>query len=593
MTETNSSASLDLATVARTALGNGAGKDPADVPDSLVEAVVHARGDRSVVAAAAERLCPGEPPMELVLFDTDRIGDWVFDSRRPPVIQGASSILEDLNRSLAEDHPQATVFSGGGEGLFLVPAGRGEPLAQEIAGRYSRASRGALTVTTTVLAAWPQDFLPTDHAEDRAAGGARLVSGTAAVLARLRDQVREEKETRLPPRRPVPGQRDRCSSCRDRAGAIRNRFRDEPGELCEPCDHRWEVGRKLIAGESFDDLVERFVGHPKVRESSPRSTFLGFLYADGNALGALFGRLASLSELQQASGDVTGAFAGLRERSRAELRTLLNLPSGQHPPLLALLGGGDETILIAPAALAFHLATRLPSWLDAELAAHPRLAVLLDRYRLPRPSLGMGLVAAPLGYPVRYQHDLAKQLQTSAKTLFYAAGGSEPISALDFEVMVDGNPRAEDLATARQATFGTEEPSFLRTCRPYRAEDLEELVTIARSARDGGFADAQLRTLESGAGEGAAVFLNFLLYQLSRRGLGDKYRDWLADSGVALGDRKRVEEHFIRSSHALGPDAEVRGTWITDLLAIEPFLGLIQDLADSRDGRQEASDAAA
>lgn len=575
----------DLEDRVRHALAQAAGVNADQVPEPLVHATVHARGDRSAVATATRQLTGGaEPPFELVLFDTDRIGDWVFESSRPPVLEGASAILDGLNRSIGEDFPHAVVFSGGGEGLLLLPRGRGAEAVAELERRYADETRGALTVTSTVLAAAPEDFVPAADEEPTADAGARRVAGTAAVLARLRDRVRRVKDQRLPPRSPVAGHRDRCVSCRDRAGTVDlRRFRqEETGFLCDPCNRRWEVGKGRIAGDSFDDLVDRFSERLGDREGAARSRYLGFLYADGNALGRVFGRLGSLAELAFASDAVRGVFAGLRRRARQRTATLLGVDADARLPLLSLLAGGDEMILIAPAALTVDLAARLPGWLDAEVDGTEGLDELLQHHGLARLSVGMGLVAAPLGYPVRYQYALARQLQSNAKGLFYGAGGAEPISCVDFEVMTDGNPLAEELVSARRATYGTEEEGFLRTCRPYRAETFTELVGLVRGARARGVATSQLRNLEAGAEEGRHVFMNYLLYQLARGVVSEAYSKWLADFGVALEERKQIEDFFVRSSAALGPEVEATGTWVTDALHLAPFIDLVDRLEESR-----------
>ena len=90
------------------------------VPRDLVLAVAEGRGDRAQVAAASRALFGAAPkPLDLVLFDTDRIASYVFESSRPPVLAGGSSILRGLNEDIASDHDDEVVFSGGGEGMLL------------------------------------------------------------------------------------------------------------------------------------------------------------------------------------------------------------------------------------------------------------------------------------------------------------------------------------------------------------------------------------------------------------------------------------------------------------------------------------------
>src|SRR5436305_1752192 len=68
------------------------------VPVSLIDAVVEGTGDPAAVARATREVYGGEKPFDLVLFDTDHIGGYVFESSRPPVIAGASLLLRKLNQ---------------------------------------------------------------------------------------------------------------------------------------------------------------------------------------------------------------------------------------------------------------------------------------------------------------------------------------------------------------------------------------------------------------------------------------------------------------------------------------------------------------
>src|SRR5262249_10140094 len=150
-----------------------------------------------------------------VLFDTDRIADFVFESSRPPVIAGASLLLRELNKQIGDDFGKWAVFSGGGEGLLLVPRGRGAEICDAIRERFRRQTAGSLSVTAVWLPASPEEFI-SQRSENEAAEGARLVSGTQAVLCRLRDLARRHKDEKPPLRPSVSGGAERCASCRDR-----------------------------------------------------------------------------------------------------------------------------------------------------------------------------------------------------------------------------------------------------------------------------------------------------------------------------------------------------------------------------------------
>lgn len=566
MSESKEASRSRVAAVSRRALAAAWVED--EVPEALVRAVARGEGDREDL----RRLAP-DARLDLLLFDTDRIGRWVYESSRPPVIAGASKILEQLNRAIEEEHGEHVVFSGGGEGLLLLPAGRGEAVRAEIERRYAEASRGALTVTVVVDSAHPADFVAASPpGESRST---RLLTGTPAVLARLRDRSRRAKDERLPAAEPVPGSALRCVSCRDRAGVEDlRRYREERGKICTPCDARWAVGKPLIDGTSFEDLIDELQG-ALGGESEPRDRHLGFLYADGDAMGLLFRQTRSLAGYRFLSRAVASVFEAVRDRARARTEELLPA-RGAKLPFLSLLGGGDEVILLLPGAAAVDVAGRLAGWVEAEVEAQPELRSVLETAGRPRLTVGTGLLLADLRYPVRYQYQLAQALQKNAKRRFYGEGPQEASSSLDFLVLTDASPSAEDLSAARRVTYGTAEPGFSTTCRPYRAERFATLLGRLDAAKRAQVAGTQLYQLRSGADEGEAVFLNLLRYQVGRAASGPPLRSWLEACKVDPKNPEQIRAFFVDELPA------GRGTWLVDALELAPFLGLVERLAGRR-----------
>jgi CRISPR RNA silencing complex Cmr2 subunit-like protein len=555
-----------IAEVARGALLRSLNGRAAEIPAVLVDAMASGAGHRTSVLEATRKTFGTEKPLELVLFDTDRIASYVFESSRPPVIAGASTLLRKLNETIARDkYPQAVIFSGGGEGLLLVPAGRGETVCGEIQALYASETKKALSVTTGFLSVGPHDFI-TEGGEDKTSAGVRLVSGTQAVLSRLRDRVRCKKDERGLEEEIVAGGRERCVSCRDRAEGARRigdfrDLRDDPrsdGSLCDPCARRWDVGRREIKGISFEELVK--ASGPE-RE---KAKYIGFLYADGNAMGALFGGLSSLAEIRFLSQAVREVFEKLQSRAKKMAREFAPGTSDDDLPFVSYLGGGDEAIWILPGSLAIHIATQLQRWIEEESRAITDLPqLLLDQKLPPFITFGAGLVLCGYTYPVRYQYDLAKDLQKSAKSISCKSG--KPVSAIDFEVLTESSPLSETLKSARVLTDATEEPKFWRSCRPYTAEEFARLLERMGRLRGKGIT-SQLYALQDGVREGKRIFLNFLCYQIARKPAGTKYQEWLIACKVDPADRKAVERFFIKDL------TEASGTWIADGLQLAPFL---------------------
>lgn len=554
---------------ARAALEQVAGRE-AVVPRELAAAIADGRGDREAVGAACGRIFGERGPLDLVLFDTDRIAEYVYESSLPPVIAGASTILRELNAEIARRFQSQTIFSGGGEGLIVVERGRGAGICQEIRNLYWEKTDGALGVTTDFLEVAPQDFIADGPQEYEARDGVRLVSGTQAVLARLRDRVRRRKDEVPPPRTPVDGSLPRCISCRDRAA---NHPTPVPREelsgnvLCFPCHRRWSEGKDLIAGVSFDEMIKTLQDQDHYPNLGAKSSYTGFLYADGNSMGALFGSLTSLTEIGFLSQAVRHVFHRLEERAREEVGTRLRKIEDQKDRLfLSYLGGGDEAIWIIPGALAVQIAQKLPEWLSEEVRKVPGL---------PELTVGIGLVLCSHSYPVRYQYALAKELQKNAKAMFY--GGAyqtkTPPSSIDFELLTDSSPLVDDLKEARELAYRTEEEGFLRTCRPFDQDSFDQLIQRMKRAREKGkeVAVSQLQALLAGAGESRRIFLNYLRYQIARPPAGKRYQEWLCSLGTPWIDAARVESFFVQD---LPPDEKGprAGTWIADGVQLLPFL---------------------
>jgi hypothetical protein len=405
--------------------------------------------------------------------------------------------------------------------------------------------------------------------EETAADGVRLVSGTQAVLARLRDQVRRKKDERGSEAREVGGGQERCVSCRDRAAEPGMKIRDlrpdarVDGPLCKPCSKRWDIGRVEIAGISFEDLVQ--AAGPE-RE---KSKYIGFLYVDGNSMGALFGSLASLAEIRFLSQAVREVFEELRRQVKKEAQRFAPGRPDRELPLVGYLGGGDEAIWILPGPLAVHVTERLTSWIEKASGAIAGLPPLLKaKTGVSHVTFGAGLVLCGSSYPVRYQFGLAKELQKNAKSMFYQASGGKAFSSFDFEVLTDSSPLSENLEASRALTDRTEEPGFRRSCRPYAAEGFTALLVRMRRLRDDDvkLATSQLYALQEGSREGRRIFLNFLRYQIARKPAGARYQSWLNAFGVSPADPAAVERFFVQD---LGKGS---GTWIGDGLQLAPFL---------------------
>lgn len=295
------------------------------------------------------------------------------------------------------------------------------------------------------------------------------------------------------------------------------------------------------------------------RECNPKqvkNNYLGFLYTDGNAMGRFFAGLASLSELRLVSGLVKKAF----DVSSSKVSALAQSYKFEQNLILDVLGGGDEKIWILPASLALKVCRQLPGWLDEALAHEPEWTKYFKKKGMDRTGIttGTGLVICDCKYPVQYQYALAKALQQNAKKRYYRG---EENSFVDFAVISDASPLAEDLEDARELAYASADARFRLSLRPYSHGELEELCE-----KLAGVTHSQVYALRDAAREGADVFANFVCYQAAR--LEKSYQQWLEPLGPGWYRQENILSFFIDAT----PGRSVPGTWLGDGVELMPFL---------------------
>jgi CRISPR-associated protein Cmr2 len=102
-------------------------------------------------------LFEGQPPLRLLMGDTDAIKSYVYETQALPEIRGASQILVELEEDVCElfcTHlvEECLIYCGGGGFLALVPASMAKNLKQEIERLYLERTQVA---TVTVASSEP------------------------------------------------------------------------------------------------------------------------------------------------------------------------------------------------------------------------------------------------------------------------------------------------------------------------------------------------------------------------------------------------------------------------------------------------------
>lgn len=494
----------------------------------------------------------------LILFDADRIKDFVFATGRLKEIRGGSQLVRDATdqESLEQEFGLKTerqkketiVFAEGGSGVLLAPdAVAAQKMCRDLESRYRLKTRGA---TLSVVAEPLRDDFQ-------------------MAIKRAARQLRLAKDNRLdclqidhsPFARP-------CASCGSRAAC--EAFGPNAELLCPACLAKREKSkamrrrsekalylREVSWGDSFfktlpesateiwDDarLPEEL---SELAALSRPDNYLGYLYADGNGLGKLVQQQSSVDDYRRFS-----------RRVSYSLQAALWLALQQHFPspikgiapfeLIAL--GGDDLILVTTADRVMRLAWTLSKLFQQISAGLDRVqdpdqmtlaqALAIGRKTIPNLgrepvsgqafTLSVGIVIAHPGQPVLNLQVRAAELLNLAKREFPGQ------AALDFHVV--SSPVLRDIDAIRAEEYVVEQARL--TGRPMLTENIDRLVHHILEFKAGGeeasLPRSQLYALYAALyrGQDAASFEAFFVRSRLNQKQRQKLDNFFADFGLA------------------------------------------------------------
>ncbi|MBW1992495.1 MAG: hypothetical protein JRI59_10380 [Deltaproteobacteria bacterium] len=454
----------------------------------------------------------------LVVFDTDRIQEFVFATTTLKEIRGASGLLDELNRletlKLIAATSGSTVYLGGGSGLvrFSHPASA-QGFCRKLEALYRDEAPGA-SITTR----W----------EPRRDG-----EKAREWLARAERHLRRRKDERgRPPplvRLPYLQVCDLCG-CQPAYGP---RPRDPTRLVCSACLTRLQGGHSykhsLVYQRLEDILGTDLVRWPEdmeeIGQASRPSGYAGLIYADGNRMG-----LKRQEFLDRHSGDDEALFRALGDFSRAlDVATrgavvqavhqhLGGAQAGTVYPVQFFITGGDDLAAVVPAHLAVPVALDFCRFFQ-ELFLN---GGQVGKEEIPctglEASMSVGVAIAKDRFPLHRLLATGRELLKSAKVLnreLYGQGLGE-VATLDF--LVTSAPLLEPLEEQRRAL---EEDGLRRYQRPYTREALERLVKRIRRLKDSGFPRNKVPDLATFLFQGrlqACLDYLVLLSRLSKEG---------------------------------------------------------------------------
>jgi CRISPR-associated protein Cmr2 len=505
--------------------------------------------------------------LALVVADTDRTQDYVFESAKLPEIRGASRQLaacnEDL-RGLTEQHGGEVIYAGGGGLLALAPREKAPELVAAIENHYPDQTRMA-----TITAAWrpvTAEMLEQGYPADKKAPFGSLMRWAGTWL-------RREKERRAtPPFRAALPHVERCASCQLRPADPGTLSYYPDWQLCAVCREKRRYDQRNAWFESFQSwLAENPAGHDEYygdqepfpelgdptlahwlpqdlselgaacREPRVRGN-VGFIYLDGDEIGKALENVPTKEEY-------TAFSAALEEAATTAVMSALAdhlLPALVKPsptryqvdelpvpeeqldaqgrmrihPFEIITIGGDDLMLIVPADRAIPIAATISQRFQArmQMLVEPLSKALRERVY----TLSGGVVLASDHNSVRVLRDLAHELQDLAKAARQTAlrQGSEQEGYLDFMVLKSVDMLERDVSALRQQyPYALRQPggkALSLLGRPYQATQLLSLwkALVALHATD--FANTQMENLAAALFKGRQESTLYYLYQQAR-----------------------------------------------------------------------------
>lgn len=318
---------------------------------------------------------------EYIMFDVDKIKDFVFDSFKPKDVNGASEMIKaldffsdgssnnrELMTKLRKDFPGTeVVYSKGGGGLLFTPNGNGEKICKWLEDSFEEHVDGASL--TAVCHSDEGDF--------------------QSAYAILNYKVRQRKNDKIMKRKlesvSFVSKEDRCRACGKRKAAETVVFGEGPDTeklpYCSVCYQKRENGESL--------------------KTEPIKGNVLIIYGDLNAAGNYLSEIKDTKKLKNFSDTVYQTL----EDTREQIKAILNEHKFYH--LMPVAGGDDMVIFTHPAAF---------SLIKDKLF---RIEEILTRKLGQNMYMNFSLLVTKQNFPIYHQFRISEELLKKTKDRFY------------------------------------------------------------------------------------------------------------------------------------------------------------------------------
>jgi len=537
--------------------------------------------------------------LALLVADTDRTQDYVFESTRLPEVRGASYLLDDLNARKVPalfrahgltgklvDHnpPGEIIYAGGGGLLALVPVEKAGPLAQAIEAEYPRKT-GAATIT----ADW-REVTPAMVLNGYPEGGfGELVRWAGHWLSRRK----EDKQP--PPFYEALPHAARCASCHIRP-ARTVLFPDDPGgghPICPVCEIKREDLERSFWFEAYQEEYEvQEARYPQDlseigQASKGRKGYVGFIHLDGDGLGSLLFDFETPLAYRDFSREIARAareavmevlhehlppekIIGSDARRETGQAGLVGQRITIHPFEIITIGG-DDVWLIVPGDAALPIAAAISTAFVEKAPSRPDGGGPC--------TMSGGVVIADDHNPVRVLRNVAKDLAREAKRARRKAEAE--IGYIDFHVFKSADMLDRDVSALRRAypyTLPYHGNVLRLLARPYAADTLSELWGALQTLHREGFPTSQMHQLAEALLRGRSESTLFYEYQRARDHRG--YFDYL-DEALVIAQRHSTRDPTPWED--LKDERYDYQTALWDIAELYEFVSRVKEQSDGHD----------
>lgn len=429
----------------------------------------------------------------LLLFDTDRIKDYVFATDKLREIRAASAILDQLNRkdmtNLLADADQ--IYANGGRGLFIVDTDQVQTIKDGVTAAYQQAN-ASITSADMEL---PEDItFDTDLATElrildyRLRAAKEFQKKQTSVLTHPYFNFCESCGTRYAEHTGIEDNQEillceNCYSKRQEDSTIRQRIDEITDQLPQDTEVNRDDGLWEYLIPKLDQRQYPTQGHRRpnqfselAEQSSPEG-YIGLIYADGNAMGQQISEITKLQRMQNFAQAVDGS---IYDATIEAICTHLQ-PTSDVWPFDILLLGGDDLVMV----------TRANSVLEVGLTVMEKFNSLTQQRYDTNLSVSVGVAIAHANYPFGQLLKLGESALKFAKK--HAAkrhrinpGSDEGL--LNFVVVSSANhlefERFYQEQLLGKAEYTDQEKKLHRSLRPYTVEDLRSLIEVIRELKE-------------------------------------------------------------------------------------------------------------